>query len=65
MRKGWIIGTVVVVVAVIGIAGAVIANDLSSLRADVSDIDYTLGDLDSALRGAPRSRHTRYGAPAA
>jgi hypothetical protein len=57
VRKGWIIGTAVVVVAVVGIAGAVIANDLSSLRRDVSDIDYTLGDLDSALRGAP-SRDT-------
>jgi hypothetical protein len=53
MRKGWIIGTAVVVIAVVGIAGAVIANDLSRLRSDVSDIDYTLGDLENALRGAP------------
>jgi hypothetical protein len=53
MRKGWIIGTALVVVAVVGIAGAVVAHDLYSLRADVSDIDYSLGDLENALRGAP------------
>jgi hypothetical protein len=59
MRKGWIIGgtVAVVVVAVVGIAGAVVASDLSSLRGDVNDIDYTLGDLENALRGAP-SRST-------
>jgi hypothetical protein len=53
VHKGWIIGTAVVVVAVVGIAGAVVANDLSSLRSDVRDIDYSLGDLENALRGAP------------
>jgi hypothetical protein len=53
MRKRWIIGIAVVVIIVIGIAGAVVANDLSSLRSDVSDIDYSLGDLENALRGAP------------
>jgi len=53
LRKGWIIGTAVVIVAVLGIAGAVVANDLSSLRSEVRDIDDTLGGLENALRGSP------------
>jgi hypothetical protein len=57
MRKWWIIGAVAVVLAVAGIAGAVVASDLSSLRSDVRDIDYSLGDLENALRGSP-SRDT-------
>jgi hypothetical protein len=53
MRKRWIIGIAVILVGVVAVAGLVISNDLSSLRSEVSDIDYTLGDLENALRGSP------------
>jgi hypothetical protein len=51
--KKLLIGVAVIVVLILATGGAMVANDLSKLRSDVSDINFGLGDLENALRGSP------------
>jgi hypothetical protein len=55
MRRKWIIAIAAGIAAVVATAGIVVDNKLSSFRRDVSDIQFRLGDLENALRGAPNA----------